>query len=192
MTNISRPCCIRDLCRLELHGDLPEFLFFWGHQQRRNGSIGTACMSQWWPAPFTVDELTYRTAEHFMMVSKARLFGDESAASRILAAESPREAKALGRAVRGFDEEVWKASRYRVVVDGNTAKFAQNPELLLYLTSTTGRVLVEASPEDQIWGIGLAADNNRSRRPSQWRGLNLLGFALMDVREKLTSARQAY
>jgi ribA/ribD-fused uncharacterized protein len=125
-----------------------------------------------------------------MMAGKARLFRDEAMASRILETSSPGGAKSLGRAIRGYDEELWAESRYGIVVEGNIAKFAQHPELLAYLAATAGRVLVEASPTDRVWGIGLAADDSRACRPSQWEGLNLLGFALMDVRERLAVDRQ--
>ncbi len=111
--------------------------------------------------------------------------GGQGAASHILEPPSPGDAKALGRAVRGYDEELWAASRYGTVVEGNTAKFGQNLVLLAYLAATAGRVLVEASPTDRVWGIGLAADDSRVGQPSQWEGLNLLGFALMEVRERL-------
>lgn len=181
-----RPHDVSELCQLELEGRCPDFLFFWGHQPRRDGHVGPECLSQWWPAPFTVDGTTYPTAEHFMMVGKARLFGDELMRSRILDASSPGAAKALGRVVRGYDEEVWVANRYNIVLEGNIAKFGQNLHLLAYLLATTGCILVEASPTDRVWGIGLAADDMRAGRPSQWTGLNILGFALMDVREHLT------
>jgi ribA/ribD-fused uncharacterized protein len=186
-----RPFSVGDLRQLELQGECPEFLFFWGHRQRREGGAGPWCLSQWWSAPFMVDGVTYPTAEHFMMAGKARLFGDEVLVSRVLDAPSPRDVKALGRAVRGYDEELWAASRYGIVVEGNMAKFAQDPVLLVYLAATAGRVLVEASPEDRVWGIGLAADDSRAARPSQWEGLNLLGFALMDVRDRLAEVMPA-
>lgn len=185
MASASRPRNVGDLRKLELRGDCPDFLFFWGHRPLRDGRIGPGCLSQWWPAPFQVGEVTYPTAEHFMMACKARLFGDEVMASRIIEATSPGYAKALGRAVQGYDEKQWAACRYRIVVEGNTAKFGQHPGLLAYLAATAGRVLAEASPADRVWGIGLAADDSRAGRPSQWEGLNLLGFALMDVRERL-------
>jgi ribA/ribD-fused uncharacterized protein len=191
VTSVSWPRSVGDLRQLELRGDCPDFLFFWGHRPRRDGGIGPGCLSQWWPAPFSVDGVTYPTAEHFMMAGKARLFGDEVTASRILGTPSPGDAKALGRAVRGYDEELWAASRYDIVVEGNAAKFAQDLGLLVYLASTAGRVLVEASPADRVWGIGLAADDSRAARPSQWKGLNLLGFALMEVRQRLAGVMPA-
>lgn len=191
MASAPRPRSVGDLRQLELRGESPEFLFFWGHRQRRDGGTGPWCLSQWWPASFMVDGVTYPTAEHFMMAGKARLFGDEVMVPRILEAPSPRDAKALGRAVRGYDDDLWAASRYGIVVEGNTAKFAQDPVLLAYLAGTAGRVLVEASPADRVWGIGLAGDDSRAARPSQWEGLNLLGFALMDVRDRLAEVAPA-
>lgn len=181
----SRPHDVRDLCRLEQEGHYIDFLFFWGHQTRRDGRVGLGCLSQWWPAPFTVSGLTYPSAEHFMMAGKARLFGDEAIVSRILDAPSPATAKSLGRAIPAYNDELWAANRYGIVVDGNMAKFSQNPDLLAYLLGTAGSILVEASPTDRVWGIGLPANDGRARQPSHWRGLNLLGFALMDVRERL-------
>ncbi|WDZ82852.1 NADAR family protein [Micromonospora cathayae] len=182
------PSTLEDARRLERQGVGCKFLFFWGHRPGRDGSIGAGCLSQWWPATFTVDGLSFPTAEHFMMHRKATLFGDDETAARITAVPDAPRAKALGRQVRGFDEAVWTAHRYDIVVAGNIAKFGQHPELRDYLLGTRGRVLVEASPLDRVWGIGLAADDERAHRPAQWRGLNLLGFALMDVRAALEPA----
>lgn len=120
-----------------------------------------------------------------MMAEKARLFGDLDSVAEILAAGNPGEAKKLGRAVRNFDEKIWRQNRSRIVVEANLLKFGQNPELAAFLLNTGGRVLVEASPVDRIWGIGLAADNPAAQNPNLWKGLNLLGFALMDVRGRL-------
>jgi ribA/ribD-fused uncharacterized protein len=120
-----------------------------------------------------------------MMAGKARLFGDEEALARIVAAGHPNAAKKLGRQVRGFDEEAWIRHRWDLVVEGNLAKFGQDAALREYLLGTAGRVLVEASPVDRIWGIGLAAADERSADPERWRGLNLLGFALMEARARL-------
>jgi ribA/ribD-fused uncharacterized protein len=184
-----RPRDVGDLRQHELWGESPDILFFWGHRPRRDGAVGPGCLSQWWPASFSVDGLPYPTAEHFMMAGKARLFGDEAMAARVLEAASPGDAKLLGRAVRGYDEELWAAGRYGIVVEGNMAKFGQNPALLSYLAATGRRVLAEASPADRVWGIGLAADDGRAGQPSQWEGLNLLGFALMEVRDRLAVLR---
>lgn len=119
------------------------------------------------------------------MTAKALLFGDAEMAEKIPAAPHPREAKALGRKVRGFVEERWAERRFDLVVAGNVAKFGQNPELRDYLLATGGRVLVEASPRDRVWGIGMGASNDLATSPEHWRGLNLLGFALMEARHQL-------
>ncbi len=168
----------------ELEGALPPFLFFWGHTARA-AHPGPWVLSQWWPAEFEVESTTYFHAEGFMMAEKARLFGDEEARARIIAALQPAEAKRIGRLVRDFDERVWVAERYGIVVRGNLAKFGQDHDLRRYLVSTAPRLPVEASPVDRVWGIGLSAQDDRAARPSEWRGQNLLGFALAEVRDRL-------
>lgn len=166
-------------------GAIPKYIFFWGHTPRPDGAIGKSSFSQWWPADFTVDGTVYPTAEHCMMAEKARLFGDADAAARILAAKKPAEVKRIGRQVRGFDEEIWNDARFDIVVRGNTAKFGQHPELRDFLLNTGERIIVEASPVDRIWGIGLAEDDPDAENPERWKGLNLLGFALMETRDIL-------
>ncbi len=170
-----------DVVRAEAAGRRQKFVFFW-----KEAAFYPGCLSQFWPAPFLVDGVTYPAAEYWMMAEKARLFGDAEALDAILRAATPAEAKAAGRAVRGYHEEAWAAVRYQAVVAGNLAKFTQNAELGRYLVSTGSQVLVEASPFDRVWGIGRAEDDERARAPSRWRGLNLLGLALMEVRERLT------
>ncbi|WP_049579699.1 NADAR family protein [Streptomyces sp. SBT349] len=169
-------------------GERLAFLCFWGHRPERDGSVGAGCLSQWWPAPFEVDGVRYATAEHWMMAGKARLFGDEEARERVISASHPRAAKEVGRAVRGFDEETWREHRFGLVVEGGVHKFGQREDLSAYLLGTGTRVLVEASPRDRIWGIGLSATDERARDPARWRGSNLLGFALMEARERLAGA----
>jgi len=137
----------------------PKYLFFWGHKPLPNGEIGKSCFSQWWPAQFVVRGISYPTAEHFMMAEKARLFSDEDAWTKILQSGNPKAAKQLGRQVKGFDERIWEEARVRLVVEGNLAKFSQNRELGDFLIRTGSKVLVEASPVDRIWGIGLAEDD---------------------------------
>ncbi|POX55253.1 DUF1768 domain-containing protein [Streptomyces sp. Ru71] len=162
-----------------------KYLHFWGHRPRPDGSIGPSCLSQWWPSPFVVDGVRYETAEHWMMAGKARLFGDAEAERRVLAASHPSQAKKAGRLVRGFDEAVWERERFRIVVEGSVHKFSAHPELREFLLNTGERVLVEASPVDRVWGIGLAADDDAARDPERWRGPNLLGFALMEARGRV-------
>ena len=162
-----------------------KYIFFWGHRPSKDGSITASCMSQWWIADFEVDNITYKSAEHWMMAEKARLFKDEEILEKIINCESPAEAKKLGRTVRDFVPEVWDEHRYEIVKKGNIYKFGQNKNLKEYLLTTKNRVLVEASPYDQIWGIGLKKENKDVENPQKWRGLNLLGFALMEVRDDL-------
>jgi ribA/ribD-fused uncharacterized protein len=164
------------------------YLHFWGHRPRPDGRIGPGCLSQWWPSPFVVDGVSYATAEHWMMAAKARLFGDAEAERRVLAAEHPAEAKKAGRLVRGFDDAIWEQERFRIVVEGSVHKFAAHDDLRVFLLNTGDRVLVEASPVDRVWGIGLAADDEAASDPERWRGPNLLGFALMEARERLAGS----
>jgi ribA/ribD-fused uncharacterized protein len=178
------PRSTRDLPAYFAQGHRPAFLLFWGHQAPKTG-VNKSCFSQWFEAAFKVDGVSYRTAEHFMMAGKARLFGDDEICDRILAARTPGEAKKLGREIRGFDEAAWVAARLDIVTQGNIAKFSQNAELGAFLLGTGHQVLVEASPVDPIWGIGLAANNPLAQDPREWKGLNLLGYALMAAREAL-------
>lgn len=166
-------------------GERFRYLCFWGHRQRADGVPSAACFSQWFPAAFTIDAIRYATAEHWMMAEKARLFADDQALARVLATADPAAAKAAGRAVRSFDEATWLRHRLEIVVRGNRAKFEQHPPLRDFLLGTGDQVLVEASPVDPVWGIGLAAGDPRAQDPMRWQGLNLLGFALMAVRDAL-------
>ena len=181
------PRSLAELQAFTAAGGRVKYLFFWGHHPQRDGSVGPGCLSQWWPAPLVVDGVRYATAEHFMMAGKARLFGDEAIVARMLAAPHPGAVKALGRQVRGFEESRWDAHRFDLVVAGNLAKFSQHPDLGRYLTGTGNRVLVEASPLDPVWGIGVAATDPRAQDPARWRGPNLLGFALMRARAQLAA-----
>jgi ribA/ribD-fused uncharacterized protein len=163
-----------------------KYLFFWGHQPSKDESITTSCLSQWWLCEFVIDDILYKSAEHWMMAEKARIFQDNEILEKIINCQSPAEAKKLGRQVLNFEVEKWNEARYEIVKKGNHFKFEQNAEMKTFLLNTKNRVLVEASPVDPIWGIGLAQDSEKALHPSQWRGLNLLGFALMEVREELT------
>lgn len=161
-----------------------KYIFFWGHTDRKEGA-SKACMSQWYESPFTVDGILYKTAEHWMMAKKAELFNDKEILEKIIACNKPGEAKALGREVRNYADESWLANRFNIVVQGSYHKFSQHPPLKEFLINTGDRVLVEASPLDKIWGIGMAQDHKKIDDVNAWRGLNLLGFALMEARELL-------
>ena len=162
-----------------------KYLFFWGHQPNKNGAIGASCFSQWWESSFEIDGKIYPTAEHWMMVKKAELFDNYDIAAQILSCESPAKVKAFGRKVTGFIADVWDTHKYEIVKQGTFHKFEQNESLKSFLLSTNDRVLVEASPVDPVWGIGLAKDHKDVESPEKWRGDNLLGFALMEVRDEL-------
>ena len=159
-----------------------DYLFFWGHRPPKS-RVSKSCLSQWYEASFGSGGVNYPTAEHYMMAEKARLFDDDEVLKKILATASPATAKKLGRQVRGFDNEVWLQQRFDIVVAANVAKFSDNPALRRFLLETNNQILVEASPVDKIWGIGLAANHPDASSPRQWPGENLL--ELMIVRSKL-------
>lgn len=179
------PASLTELQSRTAAGERFDYLHFWGHRLRADGAITASCFSQWFPARFEIDDIVYPTAEHFMMAEKARLFDDQRTLAQVLAASTPNEAKSLGRRVAGYDDARWMARRFDAVVEGNLAKFSQSNKLRAFLLATAPAVLVEASPVDAIWGIGMAADDPRASDPRQWQGLNLLGFALMIVRDRM-------
>lgn len=176
---------LESLCSAAQSGARLKYLFFWGHTAAHPSAIEKECLSQWYPASSVADRLQFANAEQYMMFGKARLFDDPEAADRILRAPNPGAVKAIGRTVRGFQEPMWQQHRFPIAVDGNFAKFSQSEPLRAFLLNTKQRILVEASPVDRIWGIGLAVDDPHHENPLEWRGLNLLGFALMAVRERL-------
>jgi len=175
---------INELKEQIARGEKLKYLFFLTHKQKLENIIDKSCLSQWYPRSFSVDGIYYATAEHYMMAEKARLF-DASMVEYILNAKSPAEAKALGREVKNFNEEVWDKVSFDIVVKGNMAKFSQNEDLKAFLQATKNRVLVEASPKDRIWGIGLSVHDKEVENPFEWKGLNKLGFALMVVRDEI-------
>lgn len=160
-----------------------EFLFFWGHTAK--DEITKSCFSQWFPCQFEEDGIVYKTAEHYMMASKAKLFNDFEVLENILKANSPNQAKSLGRKVKNFDSQIWDEHKYEVVKQANVLKFSQNQEFKEFLLSTNDKIIVEASPYDKIWGIGMLESDENIKNPNFWMGENLLGFALMDVRDSL-------
>ena len=162
-----------------------KFLFFWGHTPSKDNSITKTCFSQWWQAAFVKDEFTYKTAEHFMMAEKALLFDDFEIRNQIVESLHPAEAKKLGRKVKNFDNTIWNAHKFSIVKEANLLKFSQHPDLKAFLLNTRNRIIVEASPLDAIWGIGFAENDSEAQNPNLWQGENLLGFALMEVRDKL-------
>lgn len=150
---------------------MSKHVFFWGGP-----------FSQWIEGDFTIDGKTFNTCEQWMMYNKAKLFNDNETAEAIMETPFPNEQKALGRKVKNFDDAKWMEVAYDIVVEGNRAKFNQNPDLLKELEATRGKLLVEASPYDKRWGIGMGAGDPGINNPANWKGDNLLGEAITQVR----------
>ena len=148
-----------------------------------NGENGY--LSNWYPAAFTMDGITFSSMEQYMMYRKAVCFGDVKVAEQILATEDVAEIKALGRLVSGYDESLWNGVRQIVVYEGLLAKFLQNPDLRKQLKETGSAVLAECAVKDRIWGIGLSMHDPDRLDQVKWQGQNLLGYTLMMVRDRL-------
>ena len=153
-----------------------KFVFFYGSR---------AVFSQFHPATFVLDGQRYGCAEQYMQHQKAVRFEDDDTAERILRTPYPSKQKSLGRRVVNFKEAVWSAESIDVVKRGSRAKYSQNSEMKRQLFDTYPRVLVESSPTDKLWGIGLSYNDPKAEDPSKWRGRNLLGMCLTDVRNQL-------
>lgn len=165
-----------DVCDYKPNLLVEGYYFFWETKHP---------FSQWHKCSFKVDGLIYSSAEQFMMYQKAKLFGDMDIAEKILKTNNVREQKKLGRQVRDFKEELWNQNAIEIVFNGNKAKFTQNSDFLDLLLSTKGKTIVEASPDDKIWGIGLSESQEESRNLLKWRGTNWLGIILSELREEL-------
>lgn len=171
---------LQETCNQSRNTNASDFIYFWRPDEREGKE---ACFCQWFKSYFVVDGIRYNCAEQFMMAEKARLFGDMATRGKILRSTDPSEMKHLGRKVKGFVPEVWDRISSAVVVRGNVAKFRQDLWLTFILLGTENKIIVEASPYDQIWGIGMTAEDARKTNPYLWRGKNKLGFALMEVRD---------
>jgi ribA/ribD-fused uncharacterized protein len=153
---------------------IKNFTYFWK---------SASPFSQWHDRGFVVDGIEFKTAEHWMMHGKAKLFGDEKHMQKAIEANHPRDAKSVGRAVKGFSKPVWDANARNIVYQGNYYKFTQNLDLKQQLISTSGTRLVEAAPNDEVWGIGLSEKEARRVGEKNWKGTNWLGEVLDAVRE---------
>ena len=140
-------------------------------------------LSNWYKSEFTVDGIKFVNSEQWMMYQKAKTFGDEETAKKILASTSPSEIKGLGRKVKNYNDTVWNGVRQIVVFEGLKAKFGQNEDLKKQLLATGDDILVECNPTDSIWAIHMSEDDPRVQDISKWQGQNLLGFTLMLVRD---------
>lgn len=168
-----------------------EYLFFSGHQPNKDGSITKSCLSQWWKSNFKIDSDNYSCMEQYMMAEKARLFNDCEALEKIMKCTNQLIMQELGRSVNNFDEKLWVKRRYDIILNGNYAKFTQNNELRQFLIDTKDKVLVNASSYDKVWGIGMYDFENKEN-PFTWEGYNLLGFALMEVRDEILRVYNNY
>jgi len=151
-----------------------KFIFFYG-----------SFYSQWTMRKMIIDNIKYYTCEQFMMAEKAKLFNDKIALEKIMESRNPRDQKALGRKVKNFNKEKWDKVCREIVYKGNYAKFTQHNDLKLKLLETGNKIIVEASPFDKIWGIGLGEKDERCLDSKKWRGTNWLGKAIMEVRDKI-------
>ncbi len=149
------------------------YVFFWG-----------GVFSQWFPSNFIIDGVEYTSCEQYMMAKKAILFKDYISLDKIMNTKIPKEQKALGRAIKNFDKDKWEAVCREIVYEGNYAKFTQNPDLKDALLATGNKEIVEASPEDNIWGIGMRESHSDILDKSKW-GTNWLGEAIMRVRKTI-------
>ena len=149
--------------------------FFWRHQ-----------FGQWTLRDMhDPDGVIYNCCEQYMMAKKALLFGDTQAYQRIMTSKSPSEQKDLGRMVTSFDAVLWEKHRFGIVWYANYLKFSQHEDLKTRLLNTGTRVIAEASPVDLVWGVGFAVEDEKIHDERNWTGLNLLGKAIMSVRESL-------
>ena len=152
------------------------YLLFW------NGHF-----SNWFPATFIVESMTFNCAEQYMMYMKAKTFNDQETMSKVMATSNPKEQKKLGRGLKNFNPVAWDKVKYSIVYDGCLAKYSQDTDLKKDILDTKDLILVEASPYDKIWGIGMAEDHPDATDPNKWQGENLLGKVLMEVRETLNA-----
>ena len=151
------------------------YIFFWKES-----------FSQWHMKPFSDNAGNiFNCAEQYMMFHKAMLFGDKETANKIMLAEHPSNHKKLGRLVKNYDQKVWDSHKRKIVYNGNWLKFTQNPKLLAQLLETEDKILVEASPYDPIWGIGLDENAIGIEDNNNWKGENLLGYVITDVRDNI-------
>jgi ribA/ribD-fused uncharacterized protein len=165
-----------DICTYQSNLLLESYHYFWETKHP---------FSQWHKCSFEVDGKIFTSAEQYMMYEKAILFGDIDSATKILNTNNVREQKELGRQVKGFDNELWGINAPTIVYKGNKEKFRQNKEFLNLLLSTKGQTIVEASPDDTIWGIGLTEKQEEANSIFTWKGTNWLGIVLTELREEL-------
>lgn len=149
-------------------------IYFWG-----------TYLSNWYKCSFKDGQFSYPSSEAYLMAHKALLFGDTASANKIVKTSDPKEQKALGRLVKGFNEALWNQHKFNIMVQGLLLKFEQNEGLKKQLLATGTKILVEGSPHDKIWGVGLHYNDELILNEKNWKGENLLGKALMEVRNQI-------
>lgn len=170
-----------------MHSDNKDnFVFFWKLHHNNEE------FSNWYPRDFVIEGIRYNCVEQYMMAKKAMLFGDVTIYQQVMQTEDPGKCKDLGKLVRGFDTATWDSCKYEIVYNGNYAKFTQHPDLMAKLKATGDAVMVEASPQDKIWGIGMSADDPKAKQPDHWKGENLLGKILMEIRGSHSDSKIKY
>jgi ribA/ribD-fused uncharacterized protein len=168
--------------------ELPEIVFFFSGNPALNEYKE---FSNTHEAPMQIGGITFPTVEHYYQWSKAKQFGDEEIAAKILKTPSAKSVKALGEKVKGYDEEAWKGKRQQVMLTGLDAKFSQHPDLLKKLDSTGTKTIAEANPRDKYWSIGTSAETSKAKDPAKWPGENMMGKLLEDVRERMGTTMTA-
>lgn len=154
-----------------------DFYLFWRHQ-----------FGQWTKREFVdIDGVIYNCCEQYMMAKKAQLFNDQVTLNKIMQTDSAKEQQALGREVQNFEPQKWDKHKYGIVWFANYLKFTQHDDLAVRLLATENKILAEASPYDLVWGIGFEAEDDEALHIECWRGQNLLGKALMSVRDALAT-----
>jgi ribA/ribD-fused uncharacterized protein len=141
--------------------------------------------SNWFPCRFSDGQIIFSNTEQYMMYHKALLFKDKTMADMILKTSSPKLCKQYGRRVENFNNDVWLENCERIVTNGCYLKFSQNEELKQLLLSTGNKMLVEDSPYDKIWGIGMQHTEACKTPMEHWKGENKLGKCLMEVRNSI-------
>lgn len=145
--------------------------------------------SNWYGCEFILRSRKFNCVEQYMMYMKAKTFNDIESAKAIMKSNSPKNQKHLGRKVSNFDPKKWDKVKEHIVYDGCLAKYIQNEDLKQDIIKTDNLVLVEASPYDKVWGIGMSENDPDATNPSKWRGENLLGKALMKVRDTINNEK---
>lgn len=172
---------------LGINPEQANMVFFWGHRAKNANTIDKACCSQWWSSSFTLNGYNFVNAEQAMMHGKALLFNDKEIAEKILSESDPKQIKALGKQVKGFNDAIWYQNHYKLILEINSAKFSQDAALRAWLLNhPNNTVFVEASPYDGLWGIKQKNDGQLNlTNIAHWQGFNKLGFAITEVLQNL-------